>query len=392
MKKKTTEEFISELKQIHGNNYDYSKVVYEGANKHITLICPKHGEFAMQPAELLHGRSCPKCAADKKRKSQDDFIRQANTVHNGFFDYSKVNYKNSHSKVVITCPLHGDFEQSPIKHINGQGCPTCAKKHIRHNVTQCTEKHTNKTKTTEQFIEECKTVWGNKYDYCKVNYINASTKVCIVCPEHGEFWIKPRSFVNKAHPRGCSKCSGRELTAEDFIALASKIHNGKYDYSATVYNGMHEYVEFICPEHGKIRQKAYLHLDSCGCPQCAKKINVNETKLFNFLSEAMPEYDFVHGYRDKDMLGRQEFDIYSEKHKIAIEYQGKQHYLPIAYFGGDFAYKRQMEWDAIKAKAAEKNGVRLFYFTYDKTLNAPNLIHDEEELISIIKGKGAKAD
>ena len=92
------------------------------------------------------------------------------------------------------------------------------------------------------------------------------------------------------------------------------------------------------------------------------------------------------------MLGRQEFDIYSEKYKIAIEYQGKQHYHPIAYFGGDFAYKRQMEWDMIKAKAAERNDVKLLYFSYDKALDVPNLIHDEEELISKIKGKGVKAE
>ena len=155
---------------------------------------------------------------------------------------------------------------------------------------------------------------------------------------------------------------------------------------------MHWQTKFTCPEHGRIRQKAYIHLDSCGCPQCAKKINVNETKLFNFLSEALPEYNFVHGYRNKEMLGRQEFDIYSEKYKVAIEYQGKQHYHPIAYFGGDFAYKRQMEWDMIKAKAAEENSVRVRYFSYDKSLNAPNLIHDEEELISAIKGKEAKAE
>ena len=386
MRKKTTEEFISELRAIYGDKYDYAKVAYDGANKHVTLICPKHGEFSAQPAELLHGHACKGCSADEKRIGTADFIRKANSVHNGYFSYSKTEYKDSHSKVIITCPLHGDFQQSPIKHLNGQGCPICAKLKIRHKVTACVEKRQNRAKTTEEYIAECKAIWGDRYDYSKVNYVNAETKVCIVCPEHSEFWIRPRSFVDVKHPRGCPKCSGRNLSTEDFIQLARKAHGNKYDYSITVYEGMHKDIEFICPEHGKVRQKAYMHLASCGCPQCAKKINVNETRLYEFLCNALPEYNFIHGYRNKEMLGRQEFDIYSERYKIAVEYQGMQHFFPIDYFGGDFAFKRQLEWDAIKCKVAERNGVRMLYFSYDKALKMPNLINDENVLLAKITG------
>ena len=60
-----------------------------------------------------------------------------------------------------------------------------------------------KTKT-EIFIEKARKIHGDKYDYSKAEYINAKTKICIICPKHGEFWQTPDSHMNQR--RGCPKC------------------------------------------------------------------------------------------------------------------------------------------------------------------------------------------
>ena len=93
----------------------------------------------------------------------------------------------------------------------------------------------SKKKTTEEFIKEAKEKHGNKYDYSKVEYINNHTKVCIICPEHGEFWQFPQDHLKG---RGCICCAGvKKLTTSDFIEQAKKIHGDKYDYSKVIYKG-----------------------------------------------------------------------------------------------------------------------------------------------------------
>ena len=128
--------------------------------------------------------------------------------------------------------------------------------------------------TKEQFIEKAKEVHNNKYDYSKVEYINNSTKVCIICPEHGEFWQRPADHL-KGH--GCSACvNNKNLTTEEFIKRSNIIHNNKYDYSETNYINNSTLVKIICPEHGLFEQKPIYHLDGHGCPHCVGKQKTNE--------------------------------------------------------------------------------------------------------------------
>ena len=109
------------------------------------------------------------------------FIQKAHKIHGDKYDYCKVEYVNNNTKVCIICPIHGEFWQTPNHHLSGQGCPKCSG---------------NVKKTTEQFIAKAKEIYGDRYNYSKVKYINAKTKVCIICPTHGEFYIRPDNFIN----------------------------------------------------------------------------------------------------------------------------------------------------------------------------------------------------
>lgn len=127
MRKITTDEFIAKAKLIHGDKYDYSKVEYIGALKKVCIICPDHGEFLQTPNNHTQGQGCPKCKGDKIRErfssSKEEFIKKARKVHKDKYDYSKVNYDGSLTKVCIICPKHGEFWQRPNAHLSGHGCP-----------------------------------------------------------------------------------------------------------------------------------------------------------------------------------------------------------------------------------------------------------------------------
>lgn len=122
--KLTTEEFIRRARKVHGNTYDYSKVVYEGKDKPVMIICKEHGEFEQTPNNHWKGKGCWKCAGVKPL-TQEEFIQKSREVHGDKYDYSKSVYVKNDVKVTITCPLHGDFEQVPMSHMKGIGCPVC---------------------------------------------------------------------------------------------------------------------------------------------------------------------------------------------------------------------------------------------------------------------------
>lgn len=131
-KKKTTEEFIEEAKKIHSNKFDYSKVDYKNAKTKVCIICPKHGEFWQTPHGHLRGYGCSKCRDEKSAKSKtkttQDFINESSLIHNNKYSYNKTIYKDCKTKVIITCPIHGDFEQTPDNHLQGKGCKKCSLK------------------------------------------------------------------------------------------------------------------------------------------------------------------------------------------------------------------------------------------------------------------------
>ena len=187
--KKTKEEFIAKAREVHGDKYDYSKVEYVGALTKVCIICPEHGEFWQEANSHLRGQGCPKCKYEKQTSSTEEFIQKAHKVHGDKYDYSKVEYVGALTKVCIICPEHGEFWQIPSAHLRGQGCPKCKAK--------------KQTCTTDEFIAKAKKIHGDKYDYSKVNYVNRKTKVCIICPKHGEFWQTPNHHLSGC---GCPKC------------------------------------------------------------------------------------------------------------------------------------------------------------------------------------------
>ena len=281
-------DFLSLAKKKHGNRYDYSKANYINYKTKICIVCPKHGEFWQKPTEHVQGKGCPKCGGSVK-STADDFIEKARKIHGSKYDYSKVVYKNSKTNVCIICPEHGEFEQISNSHLRGGGCPICAQQmRIR-----------NTRDTLQDFIKKAKQVHGNKYDYSKVNYVNSGTEVCIICPEHGEFWQKPVTHIQGS---GCLKCGGKYiLNEESFYEGARSFHGDKYDYSKVVFRGSAHRVCIICPKHGKFWQlpATHAHLGK-GCQKCSFEDRAEGRKIpSDYILKEAKKYkylkDFVKG-------------------------------------------------------------------------------------------------
>lgn len=123
----TTEEFIYKAKGVHGDRYDYSLTTYHHSQVRVAIECRKHGFFHQWPYEHLRGSGCPDCGADDARGTTVGFIQRATKKHGNRYNYESVVYRHSHSKVMITCTLHGHFLQTPNNHLAGRGCPDCGK-------------------------------------------------------------------------------------------------------------------------------------------------------------------------------------------------------------------------------------------------------------------------
>ena len=127
----------------------------------------------------------------------------------------------------------------------------------------------------KKFIRNSKKVHRNKYDYSKVDYVNAKTEVTIICPVHGSFKQKPEKHFNRKH--GCPSCGGtKRATTPEFIEKAKKVHGNKYEYMLVNYKGTYEKVQIVCHEHGVFKQTAKDHLNGCGCPKCGGRIPLTQ--------------------------------------------------------------------------------------------------------------------
>jgi hypothetical protein len=298
-RKKTTEEFIADAVRVHGDTYDYSEVNYKYSKQKIVILCRKHGPFEQMPYSHLSGNGCPFCAAeersDRTRRSKDDFVKAVTDVHGDKYDYSKVEYRNNDTKVVIVCPEHGEFLKNPSKLLLGSGCPSCG----------MDRKYKASRLSREDFVRRAEQVHGKgRYDYSASDYKTSSTKLTVICPEHGPFLQKAGLHLAG---QGCPMCC--ESKGERSVAQS---------------------------------------LDRLGVPYSRQYRDPNcKTQI------PLP-FDFAVFNETKKLAG-------------LIEYQGAQHYRPILYWGGQEGFDLRVQRDEIKRKFCEASHIPLLLikYTYD---------------------------
>jgi len=132
--KLSKENFIEKSKELYNEKFDYSKTNYINTRTKVIIICPLHGEFEILPRKFLLSKcGCPNCA---RYKTQEYFIKEAQKVHNNFYSYEKTIYIGDSYPIIITCPKHGDFEQTANNHIHNHGCPKCKRSRGEEQIEQ----------------------------------------------------------------------------------------------------------------------------------------------------------------------------------------------------------------------------------------------------------------
>ena len=218
----------------------------------------------------------------------------------------------------------------------------------------------------EDIINNANEIHNNKYNYSKVIFTKMHDKVTIICPIHGEFQQTLSKHISKK--QGCPKCAAikrgkqRLMDSNLFFKKANEIHNNKYDYSKSIYNGMNSNFKYICPIHGEIEQRPFDHLRGFGCLKCANLESKKENDLFNYLKQYF--IDVEQGNRT--LLEGKELDIYIPSKQIAIEYNGLRWHSE--EFGKDKWYHLN------KTLECSRKNIKLIQIFEDEYINHESIV------------------
>lgn len=311
-----TQGFIEKARAVHGGRYDYSRVQYRNNRTKVIIGCPEHGWFGQVPQSHLKGFGCRKCAAKKRAKSQ--------------IESTKKRLLNRFRQV------HGDRYEYDMGSFSGmERCMRirCSKhgwfeqpaKHHAdgHGCARCAHEQAAARRRDEvdSFIEKASIVHGGTYIYTDVEYVSSHEKVAIICREHGRFMQTPNKHLMG---RGCPKCARQALsilkqaTTAEFIEKARAVHGDRYDYSRVDYKGWQSLVEIVCPEHGSFMQKAGVHLMGCGCRECGLRSSDGEREV----AEYVESLGFGVERNTKKVIPPYEVDIFVPERGLCIEYNG----------------------------------------------------------------------
>lgn len=366
--KHTPETILEKFKQTHGDKYNYSKMVYINSKTPIIIGCPKHGDFTQAPNNHAMGHGCYECGKITNKEpltfSGDFIISRFKEVHGEKYDYSKVEYVNANTDVTIVCPKHGDFKMKPSAHFREKRiCPNCRKE-----IGNTKGKEKNASKWFDQMNE----LWGNKFDFSKTQYKNVRSNVTVRCIEHDQYFTTKATILSRGIG-GCDKCYEQvfrqkhsEKMLPRFIKKANKIHGNYYDYSLVEYSNNQTLVKIICPKHGVFEQIPDSHVNArCGCQLCTS--SSGEKRIAAYLDSI--GISFVFQKYVKIDGANYYYDFFLPEKNIMIEYDGKQHYQPIKFFGGLEGFKSTQIRDDKKNKYCSDQGIQLLripYYDFDR--------------------------
>ena len=297
---KTLNDWISIFKTTHNDIYDYSKVSLDDIKNKgkCTIICNKHNyEFASNPVKFGHGQTgCKYCQKEKMSSSLSrsntnkiiELLKKKHGIDN--FDYSLVNCNNQHDNITIICKIHGPFQKTVGQALSSKYlCPDCGKRNFI---------------LKNDFLNKCKEIWGNTYDYSfikyrifnysKLEYLYKNDIIDIKCNKHGLFKINVYSHLDNANThqhKGCPKCKRTYCPSElEFINMCKEKWNNKYDYSKTHFINKYSKITIICPIHGEFQMNPFTHLNGkTGCPVCSghtlESGKYNKLNKLNLLSK-----------------------------------------------------------------------------------------------------------
>lgn len=283
-----------------------------------------------------------------RKLTTEEFIEKARQMHGDRYGYDLVEYAHSAMKVKIRCKDHGVFEQLSNSHLHGRGCAACAGK-LRGE--------------TAAFVTKAREIHGDKYGYDLVEYVNARTKVKILCKSHGLVEQRPDHHLKGS---GCPVCGmeSRRSDAGEFVTKAREVHGDTYGYELVEYVNNRTKVKITCLKHGEFEQVPTNHTSGMGCPKCsASKVEKRINKILDSLS-----LTYTHN-NTTPFSQRKRYDFTLEEPKVIIEFDGRHHFRPVS-FGSkcpERTYQKFLKTqqnDRLKDRLAVENGYSMFRIPY----------------------------
>ena len=199
-------------------------------------------------------------------KAFNSFKEKATLKFANKFKYYESSYVNSATPTKIKCPIHGVFYQTPAEHLRSTfACAKCSG---------------NYSYSTKEFIEECRKIHGDKYDYSKTKYTKSTDYTIVTCKQHGDFELK--AYLHK-QGQGCKDCGylrnaeNSTVSTSDFIRNYKRVHGSKnYSFDKTSYTKSHDSITVTCRKHGDFSFSAY---QLSNCPSCSKRNSREQNRL-----------------------------------------------------------------------------------------------------------------
>lgn len=348
--KYTQTSFIESAKEAQHIEWDYSKTRFVNSTKKVVLTCPRHGDFIQEAASVLKGYTgCVGCSGVSKTTSQ--FLEEVREVWGDRWDLTNTSYTNAHTKTTLICRAHGEFSQFPVSIRKGQlGCKECkldAKK--------------------SEILDKFEQVWGDRWDYSRLEYRGSATKVRIRCREHDVEFLQTVEG-HRSGLVGCTRCSGRKLDYEDFIRRSKDVWGDtKWDYSNLTYLTEDKKVVLNCPRHGEYSQLVHDHLSGhYACRPCIPAGTSNfEASFLEFINSLGVDYtQQVRGVlRNKKM----ELDLVIPNRSLAVELNG-------VYWHSEKFKPR--DYHHLKLVEAKEAGLRLIQVWEDDWRDRPLIVQE----------------
>jgi hypothetical protein len=231
------------------------------------------------------------------KKTQKQFITELNNIFGNLYNYDNIVYTNNKQYITLTCIVHGDFSRRADTLLNGNGCQKYFYIMLANKLA----------KSSDKFIEELTSRYGDKYDYSLVEYKNVYSPVTIKCPSHELIRSSPKTLLQNS---ACSKCTFRYTT--EFCKISDNVNNGEYDYSLVEYISCIKKVKIICSKHGEFMQHVGAHMNGVGCPIC--KTSKGEREVCRVLTEL--NIKFIRQYKLVFDGRNMHFDFYLPDYDI----------------------------------------------------------------------------
>lgn len=357
------ETFIAKSVAKHGPIYDYSKVVYVNSTTKVEIVCKKHGSFWQAPGMHVFRSGCPKCSYEYRANKLRMDIHE-------FLEKSRNMHGNKYDYSLVSNYKDSKSVVSIICRLHGP-FQQVATAHVQGRGCQKCGEDAGKDvcrMSLKDFILKAKNVHGNTYDYSEVDYIKSTLPVkikCLACDSY--FLQRPDAHTNQK--QGCPDCGKaksiitRTDTLDAFIKKATQIHQEKYDYRKAVYVNSQTKIIIDCHIHGEFRQIPAAHLNGQGCPACSG--SAGENSVADFLATLNTDIK----RRDRSLFpGQHEVDFYLPDHCLAVEYNG------LFWHSATMVnYSRDMHWvenhQLEKLNICMSKGVSLLHIYEDEWLD-----------------------